>query len=338
MKKIFTLMLSVLLLAVVFATAAPGEAYLSPAIVTVASNGDFILSLKAEPTYAATSPGVSTVDFTVSFDKTKLSVKSIDKVLEGSADPTKWAETGSYDADGSDGSLRFSMNNLKGKAYHIISSDKPLNFFKITFTSVSGATGNTDIQLKAGPNGGALASGVNALQGSLKGTTVTIQGGDCTPKTCTSEGFECGTVSDGCTGTLNCGTCTGGYVCAGNVCHAPPPGTEDCTTLGDESGDGIADCLDSSCLGKIGPNNKKCCNSNADANVDKIADQCLSIRPFCNVAVGECDVEEVGSTETIGQRIDKELETAKLDKTQKSWSLELVSKIAKALKDWFGGK
>lgn len=44
------------------------------------------------------------------------------------------------------------------------------------------------------------------------------------------------------------------------------------------------------------------------------------------------------STETIGQRIDKELDSFKLDKTQKSWDLGLVSKIAKILKDWFGGK
>ena len=31
----------------------------------------------------------------------------------------------------------------------------------------------------------------------------------CTPKTCSNLGFTCGTPSDGCGGTLSCGTCTG---------------------------------------------------------------------------------------------------------------------------------
>jgi hypothetical protein len=47
----------------------------------------------------------------------------------------------------------------------------------------------------------------------------------CTPKTCAQLGFNCGAVSDGCGGTLNCGTCTGGQTCGGggaaNVCGGP---------------------------------------------------------------------------------------------------------------------
>ncbi len=47
----------------------------------------------------------------------------------------------------------------------------------------------------------------------------------CTPITCASVGANCGSVSDGCGGTLQCGTCDGPYECEGqgepNVCAIP---------------------------------------------------------------------------------------------------------------------
>ena len=52
------------------------------------------------------------------------------------------------------------------------------------------------------------------------------QGSSCTPATCASQGKNCGTVSDGCGGMLNCGSCSGTESCGGagqaNVCG---PGT-----------------------------------------------------------------------------------------------------------------
>src|SRR5262249_44774001 len=56
----------------------------------------------------------------------------------------------------------------------------------------------------------------------------------CTPQnTCANNGLNCGTVSDDCGGTLNCGTCPTGQICVNNVCkvsqrtgtadHPPPP-------------------------------------------------------------------------------------------------------------------
>ncbi len=49
----------------------------------------------------------------------------------------------------------------------------------------------------------------------------------CTPSTCSSLGKNCGSVSDGCGGTLNCGTCAAGNTCTANVCVAS--GSEPCT-------------------------------------------------------------------------------------------------------------
>ena len=41
----------------------------------------------------------------------------------------------------------------------------------------------------------------------------------CTPKTCSSLGFNCDSASDTCGGTLNCGTCSGDYMCVSNLCQ-----------------------------------------------------------------------------------------------------------------------
>ena len=40
----------------------------------------------------------------------------------------------------------------------------------------------------------------------------------CTPQTCSQLGKQCGTVSNGCSGTLNCGTCSGGKTCTVGHC------------------------------------------------------------------------------------------------------------------------
>jgi hypothetical protein len=56
----------------------------------------------------------------------------------------------------------------------------------------------------------------------------------CTPTTCAALGADCGTLADGCGGTLDCGTCTDPEICGGggttNVCGVPSctPGTPGC--------------------------------------------------------------------------------------------------------------
>jgi beta-glucanase (GH16 family) len=50
----------------------------------------------------------------------------------------------------------------------------------------------------------------------------------CTPTTCASQGKNCGSTSDGCGGTLSCGTCAAPQTCGGggtpNVCGNAPSG------------------------------------------------------------------------------------------------------------------
>jgi hypothetical protein len=48
----------------------------------------------------------------------------------------------------------------------------------------------------------------------------------CIPTTCQYQGKDCGTIPDGCGGTLNCGSCTSPNTCGGggapNLCGTPP--------------------------------------------------------------------------------------------------------------------
>ncbi len=56
-------------------------------------------------------------------------------------------------------------------------------------------------------------------------------GSSCTPLTACPAADNCGTISDGCTGTLNCGTCSGSQTCGGggtsNVCGSAGTGGMD---------------------------------------------------------------------------------------------------------------
>lgn len=50
------------------------------------------------------------------------------------------------------------------------------------------------------------------------GQTCTTSGTCCKPTTCAASGKTCGSLSDGCGATLNCGTCGAGDFCSGGVC------------------------------------------------------------------------------------------------------------------------
>ncbi len=40
----------------------------------------------------------------------------------------------------------------------------------------------------------------------------------CIPSTCAKLGYNCGSWSDGCGGTINCGSCSSGYSCSAGIC------------------------------------------------------------------------------------------------------------------------
>ena len=71
----------------------------------------------------------------------------------------------------------------------------------------------------------------------------------CTPKTCQSEGKNCGTMPDGCGQTITCGSCTAPQICGGggaNLCGAgtcTPSGcaaqSKNCGLISDNCADAI---------------------------------------------------------------------------------------------------
>lgn len=61
--------------------------------------------------------------------------------------------------------------------------------------------------------------GTVAVAPDACGTTGPVN--TCTPTTCAAVGATCGTISDGCGGTLSCGTCEQGQACSStNVCES----------------------------------------------------------------------------------------------------------------------
>ncbi len=54
----------------------------------------------------------------------------------------------------------------------------------------------------------------------------------CTPTTCVALGATCGTASDGCGGTLSCGSCTAPQYCSANACADPQFSFADSTGRG----------------------------------------------------------------------------------------------------------
>jgi hypothetical protein len=84
----------------------------------------------------------------------------------------------------------------------------------------------------------------------------------CVPTTCAATGSNCGTIPDGCGGTLNCGTCSGGSTCGGggipHVCGGCVPNPNPCNGL-------VCGSVSDGCGGTVscGTCNGKCCGGEA---------------------------------------------------------------------------
>jgi parallel beta-helix repeat protein len=88
-----------------------------------------------------------------------------------------------------------------------------------------GGGGSTSAGGGNGPASG--SSGGGTRDGGAGGSDAGAfgDGGPCVPTTCAALGKNCGTLGDGCSGTLSCGTCVAPQACGGdgfpNVCGAP---------------------------------------------------------------------------------------------------------------------
>lgn len=57
------------------------------------------------------------------------------------------------------------------------------------------------------------------LRSLARCTFTVVDASGCAPRTCADAGAQCGSVDDGCGGTLSCGSCASGTSCNGNVCE-----------------------------------------------------------------------------------------------------------------------
>jgi hypothetical protein len=120
---------------------------------------------------------------------------------------------------------------------------------KVGSHATGGSVAQSTASTGSGQTGGVSATGGMGGMGGMGGSTgpgISIpDGGNDGPCsaviTCAGKGYNCGTVGDGCGGTLDCGTCTKpGESCGGagmpNVCGAPPCMKKTCAGLGYDCG------------------------------------------------------------------------------------------------------
>ena len=97
-----------------------------------------------------------------------------------------------------------------------------LTFFIILFAYFFIPTIKADvISLNSGGNEEFVVTTNKYIEGFFFGVEEIV----CVLDTCAGLGYNCGTWSDGCGGTLSCGTCASGYTCTSGTCAAEaPPG------------------------------------------------------------------------------------------------------------------
>ncbi len=139
-------------------------------------------------------------------------------------------------------------------------------------------------------------SGGGGSGGSSGGSTEDNEEGEeeteipCTPTTCLTLGRTCGTVSDGCAGTLNCGSCLTGFSCAVNgTCMKESEdciASTTCSTFGKNCGtisDGCSGSLNcGACSTGYTCFNNVCINSNdiGDENIQQQNSDCGDILDY----------------------------------------------------------
>jgi hypothetical protein len=99
----------------------------------------------------------------------------------------------------------------RGTDYTTLSRPELLDMVTATtsFTDAALAVGQTFTDAAAN-----IKIGVTAVSAAGATVTVDVPGGSCTPTTCQALGATCGTPSNGCGGTLACGSCGPGQVCS----------------------------------------------------------------------------------------------------------------------------
>ncbi len=146
---------------------------------------------------------------------------------------------------------------------------------------------------------GPVIIGSSSIPGSSSSST-------CASNSCGEFGYDCGSISDGCGNTLDCGTCNLGETCTDNVCGPPPPSADagetgplDCMNPTPEQ-QACEACVQSACQAQWLADQANCAAFNACfAECDCSNDTCLTNCADSDLA-GACGtaLENVTNCET----------------------------------------
>ncbi len=157
-----------------------------------------------------------------------------------------------------------------------------------------------------GNGSGGSGSGDGGSGGSTSGSGgQSGDGGPCTPLTINcgrtaAAGKRCGTISNGCNGTVDCGQCIATEKCQpNNVCAVPCGGTGERCCANSKCTDATAICLDSSCTACGGTGQPCCANDACSAAADTCVDSYSAVLdagagtnkvclPVCATTSGSC--------------------------------------------------
>ena len=124
----------------------------------------------------------------------------------------------------STGTVITNMPAPAGGGIVAIFSDNPeVSAPPTALTIPAGSTTGSFTLTTAPLQSGVITSLIHADDATEATATLTVTPSvSCTPRSCASQAKNCGSLSDGCGGTLSCGSCTGGLSCGGggvaNVC------------------------------------------------------------------------------------------------------------------------
>ena len=104
-----------------------------------------------------------------------------------------------------------------------LSSNSPFVTVPSFVSIAAGATSITFVATASGRPPAPVAATITATFGAVVSTVLTVNpSATCVPTTCANAGKNCGAISDGCGGSLSCGSCTAPQSCGGagiaNVC------------------------------------------------------------------------------------------------------------------------
>ncbi len=167
-----------------------------------------------------------------------------------------------------------------------------------------GGAPGTYFPFDGGGAGDAVATGDGVSTGDTGGSTGTdttagATDGGCVAKTCASAAAVCGTLPDGCGGTLTCGTCPTGTNCgAGNTCSTAVCQNKTCQAVGAACGTATDGCGGTQSCGSCAAN--QACSANQcvcqPQSCAQLGATCGSVDDGCGGALncGVCPTCDVG--------------------------------------------